>query len=372
MPGRRRRQSVTLEGVRRVVAAMLVATSFGADGQAAPPAGVDELMAIGESALASGRSRDALEAFERAALLRHSALIEIGIVRALMQQGEYRRALAFAGHTAFAHADSPDGAALYALLLRFGGQAAVAQRLLDGAHRRAPADLAVERALALLSAPLSDSQVQALASMVPSGQSVPANAAVIGNATLLPDGQHAVTPSATLPQAGALWLRDGLGRTVRAERARADAASGLALLRLTDALPLSAPVAVAAREPFAGSPAFVVSFRTDARALSLWPQLSVGFLGMPATDDNWRWLGVDAARDSAGAPVFDAAGRLTGIVLPAQSDARLRASRAAALSAIMGPVVQAVRANDAASPPAGPDAIYERGLHCALQLIAVR
>jgi hypothetical protein len=341
------------------------ATSHAADGP------VDALQRDREAALQRGASRQALESFERAALLRHSAPIEIGIVRSLMQMGAYRRALGFAGHTAFAHPESHDGAALYALLLRLGGQAAVAQRLVEAGLQRAPDDVALARARAVLAAPPDDARVQALGALVPSGAPVPPAAVAVGNATLLPDGRHALVPLAQLPPDGALWVRNGLGHTVRAERHRVDAQAQLAVLRLTEAL--EAPQA-APRRPFPGTPAFVVAFD---RA-STWPQLHSGFLGNLAGDAG-QWLGVDTGPRGAGAAVLDAHARVLGMALPAAADGRLRFIGLAAASSLMpawepadATAAGAPRADVTAAAPGAVDELYERALRSALQVIAER
>jgi hypothetical protein len=323
---------------------------------------VDELQREGVAALQRGESQQALDAFERAAMLRHSAPIEIGIVRSLMQMGAYRRALGFAGHTAFAHPESHDGAALYTLLLRLGGQAPVAQRLVEAGLQRAPDDVALARARAVLAAPLADERVQALTALAPSGDAVPTGATVVGNATLLPDGRQALVPLAQLPADGVLWVRNGLGRTVRAERDRVDAQSGVAVLRLADAM--EAPQA-AMRRPFPGTLAFVVAFDR----VSTWPQLHSGFLGNVTGDASGQWLGVDVGGHGAGAAVFDGSGRLLGMTLPASSDGRLRFIGLAAAAPLL-PVVQPVQV--APSAARAVDELYERGLRSALQLIALR
>ena len=97
-----------------------------------------DLLASGEQALARRDVDAALLAFDRAALILHAADTEIALVRAYMQGGDYRRALAFGAHTAGAHLDVVGGSALYAWLLHAGGQSAIAQRLIDEAQGRAP------------------------------------------------------------------------------------------------------------------------------------------------------------------------------------------------------------------------------------------
>ncbi|MGE1095276.1 hypothetical protein, partial [Pseudomonas zeae] len=83
--------------------------------------------------LAAGDAEAALRDFDVAAQRLHAADTEMSLVRAWMQQGEYRRAIAFVAHTAQAHRQVAGGAVLYAWLLSRGAQDAQALRLLDGA-----------------------------------------------------------------------------------------------------------------------------------------------------------------------------------------------------------------------------------------------
>ena len=113
----------------------------------------------------------------------------------------------------------------------------------------------------------------------------------------------------------------------------------------------------------------MVAFDASRDAAAAWPQLHVGFVGTPAASDG-RWLGFDAGADSVGAPVFDAAGRLAGVVLPAGRGGRLRFSGVTPLRAWLE--VVDVAASPLPAPRIGVDEVYERGLRSALQLIALR
>lgn len=307
-------------------------------------AGADrqQLVAGGEACLASGDIECARRSFEQAASIVHAADVEIGIVRTQMQAGEYRQALAFAAHTAGAHRDSPTGRALYAQLLRAGGQAAAAERVDEHSDAALPAFTP-----------------QSLGELVPRG------ARVAGSALLWPDGTRAVTGLGLLPAGATLWLRDGLGRTVRAELERSD--GQLALLRLVRALPAS-PIAIAPRDPFPGSPGYAVAFQPARDADPAWPALSPGFLGR-GIGGGGRWLGIEVPGGAAGAPVFDAAGRLAGIGLPAGDDGRARLAGIDALRTLVEP---AARASAIDRPlPRAADEIYELALRQALQLIVL-
>jgi thioredoxin-like negative regulator of GroEL len=98
----------------------------------------DELLQQAEAALSRGAVFEALRGLDRAAALEHASDIELGLVRAYMQLGHYRRAMAFAAHTAGTHRDDARGVVLYAWLLAAGGQGAFAQRQLDEADARLP------------------------------------------------------------------------------------------------------------------------------------------------------------------------------------------------------------------------------------------
>ena len=90
-----------------------------------------DLLAQAEGELAQGNAQSAEKTLDRAAGMLHAADTEMGLVRAYMQAGDYRRALSFAAHTAGAHPEDISGLGLYAWLLHLGGQPAVARQLLD-------------------------------------------------------------------------------------------------------------------------------------------------------------------------------------------------------------------------------------------------
>ena len=228
---------------------------------AAAAASRTDLLSAAEKSLERGDTVAAITALDRAALMAHSADTEIGLVRAYMQQGDYRRALAFAAHTAGAHRDEPAASALYARLLSVGGQGAFARRLFadtpphEARRSLAPYALALQGALP------------------------PPTAQVLASGVLLSDGEHALLPLVRgLDERTPLWLRDGLGRSVEARIERRIETLGLAVARL--GAPLAGPPLVAAaHDPFAGSPGYVVGFDADHDARPAWPQLHPGFIG---------------------------------------------------------------------------------------------
>jgi hypothetical protein len=307
----------------------------------------------------------------------------MGLVRSQMQAGQYRRALAFAAHTAGAHLETPAASALYAWLLRIGGQEAYALRVLDTAAQRAPGDAVLAAAQRVFAAtPLLASGVLLerphrmapfalpYAGPAPIGSS----ARVHASAVLLGDGRFALVPSAGLTGARRLWVRDGMGRSSAAQLDRTLADSGLALLVLERVLPPTAPLVIAPRDPFAGSPGFVVDFAPSADGAPQWPTLHAGFFAGGSSGAT-RPLGIATSAGSAGAAVFDAAGRWAGITLPNAAGDSQRAVwlPMSHLRGQLGDLLPAPPASDTAAPVrVGVDEAYERSLAIVLQVLVER
>ncbi len=379
----------TARAIRRAGAALLgawaCASSQAHDDEAAAAARLPRriaLLARAQGELERGDAAQALDDFERAAMMLHAADAELGLIRAAMQDGQYRRALAFCAHTAGEHTDAADGAALYAWLLRIGGQDELAARTLAEARARMPGDpvaAAVSTAFTEHPAVATGVLLQASHRMAPwpvtgdAQASPPASARLAGNGTLLDDGATALVPLAGLKAgAGALvWVRNGLGQATEATVDPAPpalAAHGLARLRLRTALSAGTPRESAARTPYAGSPGYALAYGPAPGPA--WPALTQGFLGSAKGDAGERRLGFGSA---PGAPVFDATGALIGVVLDA-GDAPstwLPASTWAPPSAPASPPAAAAQAPRALAL-AAPGDIYEVGLRRALQVLVDR
>lgn len=360
---------------------------------------VAALVTQAEQALANGDTAAASAGFERAAAMQHDGGIELGLVRAALQAGDFRQALAFCAHTAGAHADEPAAGALYAWLLRAAGQPGEALRVLAQTRARAPQDAVVEATRqafenevpiasgVLLAAP----HRMAPQALMQGGQpTVPDGARTVAAGVLVAAGQRALVPAAAIEGARRIWVRNGLGR---ATEAVADSSTphglrehGVALLRLLAPLPAGA-AAPAPRDPFAGSPGFAVGYPPGRDAAPAWPILREGFLGAAAGRAGLRKLGIDWPAALHGGPVFDAAGRLAGISLqrpPAAGEhaasmlpvSMLRELAPAASEWGVG-LAQGLALQAAASPALSlariaPDLAYERALTTALQVIVQR
>lgn len=372
-----------------VVSLGVVGAAWAADGQALPVATERAaIVARAESDLLRGDIVAAVEGFERAGSMQHAADSEMGLVRAFMQRGDYAQALAFAAHVAGEHLDAPDAAVQYAWLLRVGGQTAVSDRVIADSLARAPADATVSAAARAFASPLpaptgilldAPHRVAPAAPLAPRVSDVPADARVLSSGVLLPDGWHALVPAsrAGRPLPMRLWVRNGLGETREAEvdtPAGGANDSGFIVLRLRSALRAGDIDLVVRRAAFAGSPASAVEYAEATPATPAWPWLRIGFLGSPVGERGWRRLNVDVAASLGGGPVFDASGRLAGIV------ARDAAGRAMTWPVALWPVAAAAPAvsnavdgseGRSASGVVPPERLYGRALRVALQVIGL-
>jgi hypothetical protein len=347
------------------------------------------LLLQAEARLAQGDAAAALRAFEQAAQSAHQAEIELGILRAQMQLGDYRQALAFAAHTAGVHLDEVEGRVFYAWLLNLGSQGPMAELTLRQAEATAPQHPLVravrqqwQSGAGALGAAMKAAMQQGPARLAPHawGDAAPAHAHLVASGTLLADGRHALVPVAAAligaaPVAG-LWLRNGLGQTVSAQLVDQDDTLGLALLRCDQPMPVIGDERLLPRDAFAGSPLYALDQAVDeASGQPAWPLMRAGFLGRDTLGVDWP--AVAAASQVAsqvssprGGPALDAGGRLIGVVrrklLNGQAvdslvPVRLLRER---FGDHFGPVDPAMRPT-----PAGADAAYERGLRLTLQVL---
>ena len=332
-----------------------------------------ELVRRGEAALTAGNPRDAEEWFERAGNMAHEADAELGQLRAILQAGEFRRALAFAAHIAGVHQESGAGAGMYAWLLHLSGQPRVAQDTLAAALARLPADAVLLATRELLNAaqPLpAGLLLEAPARFAPmprSGAGLPARLRALASGVLVDQGSTVLTAAASLGDAERVWVRDGLGRTVSAVVTRRDAAAGLAELRLDSPLLTTGPVlAMAARDPFPGSPAFGVAYPLQRdTATPAWPLMRIGFVGAPSDLPGMHAPGI---AQPAGGALFDNSGRLVAIVTLAENGA-VRAVLPSRLR-VPGAVVPPLATAAAGRLPL--DELYERALARVVQVLSAR
>ena len=332
-----------------------------------------ELVRRGEAALAAGNPRDAEEWFERAGQMAHEADAELGQLRAMLGAGEFRRALAFAAHIAGVHQDSGAGAGMYAWLLHLSGQPRVAQDTLERALARLPSDavlLATRELLHAAQPQLAGVLLQTPARFAPMSRAVaglPASLRGLASGVLV-DQTTVLTAAAAIAGHERVWVRDGLGRTTGARISHRDAPSGLAELRLDTPLALAGPaLAMPARDPHPGSPAFTVAYITQGETPA-WPLLRIGFLGGPASQPGLHLPGQAMPAGASGGALFDNSGHLIAVTTQAAGGGAhaVLPSRLRASGATMPPT-----ANDA--PARLPlDELYERALARVVQVLSER
>lgn len=348
---------------RRAALAILLAPALaGAHGAREVGAAVAAALAVGEAALARGDTAAALQAFEQAAALHHAADIEMGLVRAWMQGGEYRRALAFCAHTAGGHRDDAAPGALYAWLLRLGGQGAAAQRVMDDTRTRWPADPVVSAAVRQFATawPVAGGVLaEAPHRLAPYTEASP-DGRILGTGVRVGLDQALVPLEAGSPRVG---VRDGLGRFAEAvvvQDSRIPA--GLACLRFTSPLGPVAPLPVAARDPFAGSAGYTVTYSNGADGAPAWPWLHAGFVGgfdggLDGTRPRRR-LGIDVPAGARGGVLFDTSGHLAGLVDGAGWWP----------VSLLRPWLDSP---SPAAPRAASDEVYERAMSSTLQVMSI-
>ena len=334
------------------------------------------LLAQAEAALERGDAQAATAPLEAAAMLLHAGDTEMTQVRALMQAGQYRQALAFAAHAAGGHDDEPVASGLYAWLLQAGGQRLAAQQLIDRALQRAPADqvLALTRRELATDAPEARGVLcEAPHRMAPhASANAPDMAGLdavrrVGTAVLFNAGRSALAPAKALAGQRQIWLRNGLGQTVRAHVVKLLDGLGLVVLELATPLPADPGFGAAPRDPFAGSPGYVVDYTEGADALPQWPWLHPGFMGGMRADASTPRLGINGSAGAHGGAVFDAAGRFAGIAL-GSADAPW--VTLAALRAVAPDVAMLLPVGRQDGARGGVDEVYERALRSVLQVLA--
>jgi tetratricopeptide (TPR) repeat protein len=325
----------------------------------------------GEAALAKLEIDEARSAFERAAAIEHSADAEMGLVRAYMQAGEYRRALAFVAHTAVAHRGDSGGTALYVWLLNAAGNADHANRILRESQPRYPADPLLRDIAEQLSRPVPLTTALLLrppARLAPYSGAIEKGAQILGNGVLIGRGERALVPNPPKLSRSKVWVRNALGKVSRVRIEHRLGNSGFSIGTLEQPLMDLNPIRVSAKPPFPGSVAHIVNFASVAGLQAQWPLLHSGFLGSLRADKS-RALGIELLFRSHGAPVFDANGALIGISVSE------RPGQSSLLSCAELPLPPSlvVAAESMPSPPSriARDEIYETALRIAVQTIAL-
>ena len=323
------------------------------------------LMAQGAASLAGGNADAAANAFDRAVAMVHAPDAELGLVRSYLQAGHYRQALSYAAHTAGAHRDEPEGVALYVWLLHVGDQQAAAERILDEALARAPADVVLTQLRRRMTTGAGG--VLAPVGVLPGPD---ASAVMKGSGVLLADGRRALAPSSAVAGARTLWVRNGLGQARRAVVESVFGREGLALLKLDGSLAPPDGYGGAGGKSFPGSLAYYAGYAMNGGAETQWPALQHGFIGMPVKGSQAMSLRMEPGKGSHGGPVFNAEGALAGIALRGPSGEQVLLP-VGQIGQMLGESALPVAA--ATGGPRMPiEHVYENAMRVSLQVLATR
>lgn len=331
------------------------------------------ILQAAERALAGGEPERAEQLFEQAA---HSganeAEAELGMVRAQLSAGEYRKALAFATLVAGEHRESADATAMLAWLEFLGGQQARARTRIDGMAAQAGyvglARIVRDRLHALAEHPQAATLGTAAGlDPVPRATGARETLRASGTGIITGEGAHVITARRAQTAGGTFVVRNALGEVWEAvlDAGRSTSEVVLLALRANGGRP---PPSVPPGRAVPGSPCFVVLFpRADGNE-PRWPILYAGLLGRLEARSVVSLLSPLAS--VADGVAFDAAGRLIGFVgaVPGETGAG-STPRVVLVDGSLA--ATAVPPGDVARPPGLPmGEVYERALRSVVTVFA--
>lgn len=335
-----------------------------------------ELLNQAESDLARGKTDLALAALEKAAQMTHAADTEMLQVRAMMQAGNYAQAASFAAHTAGAHIDEGLApTAIYAWLLTIGGQKDFAERMLNDAISRDPSDrmaLEVKHLMEDEGKPPSAYLLTPPHRLAPyitniGNSKVPSTKAVIkSNGVLWNGGQEALVSLLPSDLKSRLWVRNGLGQTVKATPLKQLAQTDIFLLKLGTPLAMG-PAAWTVSDPFPGSAGYVSVYPPVENSSPSWPRLYPGFLGGPSLKSPVRRLGISLPTGQSGGAIFDSSGKLAGITVTTKGQSETYLTVSDIRKNLGLPNERIVSHSSGLST--GMEQIYESAMRSSLQVI---
>jgi hypothetical protein len=333
---------------------------------------VKELLIKAEALLKRLDSAAALNLFEQAALIVHSSEVEVGIVRAHMQAGQFQRAISFCAHASGAHLEEAAPTLLYAHLLRLSGQTTHAEKLIND-HRVKFGESSLKSAKVRLF-PYFDDLI------------LPPQSTMLGSGLRLPNNQGVAIPLSMVRGVKNFWVRFGNGFISKATLEPIHNRDGLAVLRVDQLLKASSsfePLEIASKPVFPGSVAFVMKFE---RQLPLnWPSLRPSFIGEPAASKSSdvsvgkqygrRFVDVPSnttasAGATLGATVFDQTGAAIGLLVPFKDGSKVLKSQLIPFTelGLIAPLVSGTRIR----LKLAAEQVYQLGLNNMVQIIGAR
>ena len=371
--------------IRASVALALLASQVGAGTSA--PVSLD----TAQRALASGDAAKAATIYESLTQQGESLDAELGLVRASLQAGEFRKAVSWATLTAGEHTDSSEAVALLAYLHDRAGYTEQALEALNQLRTDRPDDPIAAAALAtvLIDRGGKVSAADAAASRKwprPSFEEFPLGKHRVlagGNGVIVDDGRHVLTYAAVLPPAAkSIYVRNGLGKVRRAVRESGGPPGDLVRLKITE--PYPAKWALPTDQIIAADGArfcFAFGFSASADPESHFPGISPGLV-FRADAGTGGLMQITSALGAGhiGSPVFDPRGRLLGLSV-GTGDITIRGENLRARVGAGQFALRAVAARAADAAPArvnGPlppmpaiEELYERLVPAVVQIVAI-
>ena len=320
---------------------------------------------VARQVLDSGNASDAVVLYEALTRQGESLEAEIGLVRAALQAGEFRKAMSWATLVAGEHADSAEAVALLAYLQDRIGRTEQALAALEQLRAKEPtaavavaaqADILIDRlasenasqvlnawvarnphiasadlqmihsrALAAGPAPNRHSFQHAQASGShfrvwprPTFEAFPAAGALAGsgNGLVVEEGNYVLTsPGVVPPGKSHIYVRNGLGKIRRAERVEGGENQGLVRLRLLSPFPADYSFPdEQITAPEGARFCFAFGFSVPSSPYPTYPAVVPGIVVRPDAGVG-RLMQVTSALGAghAGSPIFDPRGRLLGL-----------------------------------------------------------
>jgi len=304
--------------IRASIALALLASQVGA--QTTAPVSLDGA----RRALAAGDAAKAAEIYETLTRQGESLEAEIGLVRASLQAGEFRKATSWATLVAGEHTDSVEAIALLAYLHDRAGYTEQALATLKQLRKDQPNDPLAAAALAtvLIDRGSKVSAADEAASRKwprPTFEDIPVGKRRVlssGNGVIVEGGHYVLTYSAVLPKAASsIYVRNGLGK-VRVATREPDTSRG-SLVRLKLAEPYPAHWAIPKDQivsPEGARFCFAFGYRESGDPAGSYPAISPGLVfRADAGTGGLMQITSSLGAGHIGSPVFDPRGRLVGL-----------------------------------------------------------
>jgi hypothetical protein len=343
-------------------------------------------------AMTAGDPAKAAEIYETLTRQGESLEAEMGLTRATLAAGQFRKATSWATLVAGEHTDSSEAIALLAYIHDRAGYTEQALGTLKQLRTDRPKDPIAAAALATV---MIDRGAKVSAAETAASRNWPRplfgdiplakdRVLAAGNGVIVEGGQYVLTYSAVLPAGNAaLYVRNGLGKVRRAERVAGEQHGGLLRLKLTE--PYPAKWAIPKDQivsPDGVRFCFAFGYGASNDLEGSYPAVSPGLV-FRADAGTGGLMQITSALGAGhiGAPIFDPRGRLvglsvgTGAIRIGGENIRSRVGSGNFAIRLIAPQP----ATEAAPKPSGPmpamppiEELYERLQPSVVQIIAAR